>query len=183
LRVWVIGAHGGQVALNLCHLVCVAVASGSRLLTYFDVIFADTRGDEWGSNDASALSAATGQNCLEGSRVVTVGRRLVNEEGVWEFKLLESMPLSCESEGFVWEVVRSAKSSPPDAKPSEDEKKLGKGQFCKIKGVVKTPELNGEDVVVLDVDEEGVYTVMLDVSCQTLRIRRKNLEPYDDEEL
>ena len=102
---------------------------------------------------------------------------------MWEFKLLESVPLSCESEGFVWEVVRSAKSSPPDAKPSEDEKKLGKGQFCKIKGVVKTPELNGEDVVVLDVDEEGVYTVMLDVSCQTLRIRRKNLEPYDDEEL
>jgi hypothetical protein len=91
---------------------------GSRMLTYFDFVWADTRGAEWGNGvdgPATTLSAACGQSCLEGSRIITVGRKMVPEEGVWAFDLLQTLELSCGAAGFVWEVTRSAKSTPPDS--------------------------------------------------------------------
>jgi hypothetical protein len=87
---------------------------GSRMLTYFDFVWADTRGAEWGNGvdgPATTLSAACGQSCLEGSRIITVGRKMVPEEGVWAFDLLQTLELSCGAAGFVWEVARSAKST------------------------------------------------------------------------
>ena len=84
---------------------------GSRMLTYFDFVWADTRGAEWGNGvdgPATTLSAACGQSCLEGSRIITVGRKMVPEEGVWAFDLLQTLELSCGAAGFVWEVARSA---------------------------------------------------------------------------
>ena len=86
------------------------LTAGSRMMTYFDVVFADTRSADWGAGTdgpASTLSAAAGQFCLEGSRLVTVGRKLVDEEGIWSFALLQSLPLSCGAAGYVWEVTRS----------------------------------------------------------------------------
>jgi len=44
-------------------------------------------------------------------RVVCVCVRVT---GVWAFDLLQTQPLSCGSEGYVWEVTRSMKSTAPD---------------------------------------------------------------------
>lgn len=163
------------------HLFRAAVGLGSRLLTYFDVIFADTRGPEWGASDAATLSAAAGQYCLEGSRVVTIGRKLVGQEGVWAFTLRDTLALSCGAEGYVWEVSRSAKSTKPDEKPTAEGDVLGKGKWVTIQGLQKAQELNGQEGVILEGDDEGVFTVMLDVSCQTLRVSGKNLQPLKEE--
>ena len=42
-------------------------------------------------------------------------KKMVPEEGVWAFDLLQTLELSCGAAGFVWEVARSAKSTPPDS--------------------------------------------------------------------
>jgi len=156
------------------------LAKGSRMLTYFDIIFADTRTTVWGAGsdgEAVALSAAAGQFCLEGSRIVTVGRQLVNEEGVWAFDLLQTQPLSCGSEGYVWEVTRSMKSTAPD-RAIVPEGAHVKGNWVTLVGLQKAPDLNGAIAVILEVDEEAqVLTIMIDETCQVIKVRAKSAQP------
>jgi hypothetical protein len=123
------------------------------MLTFFDIIYADTRGSQWGSESqgaASTLSAAAGQYCLEGSRVVTVGRRLVDEEGVWAFTLLDTLELSCGDAGFIWSVTRSCKSTPPDRSVAAASA-YAKGNWVKLVGLKKAADLNGSQAVILEV--------------------------------
>jgi hypothetical protein len=123
------------------------------MLTYFDIVFADTRGAEWGSavdGPATTLSAACGQSCLEGSRVITVGRPLVEEEGVWAFDLLHTLELSCGAAGLVWEVARSAKSTPPDSTQNA-EAGYQVGSWVQLVGLKTQPILNGSQAVILEV--------------------------------
>jgi hypothetical protein len=126
------------------------------MLVYFDVIFADTRASEWGlgaDGAATTLAAAAGQNCLEKSRIVTVGRKLVDEEGVWNYALLHTLKLGCGAEGYVWEVARSAKSTPPDRALLPPAGHV-KGAWVKLVGLQKAPDFNGAVAVILEVREE-----------------------------
>ncbi len=123
------------------------------MLTYFDIVFADTRGAEWGSavdGPATTLSAACGQSCLEGSRIITVGRPLVEEQGVWAFNLLHTLELSCGAAGLVWEVARSAKSTPPDSDQNA-EAGFQVGSWVQLVGLKTQPILNGSQAVILEV--------------------------------
>ena len=134
----------------------MAVKTGSRMLVYFDVIFADTRASEWGlgvEGAATTLAAAAGQYCLEKSRIVTVGRKLVDEEGVWNYVLLQTLKLGCGAEGYVWEVARSAKSTPPDRALLPPAGHV-KGAWVKLVGLQKAPDLNGAVAVILEVSGE-----------------------------
>jgi hypothetical protein len=87
---------------------------------------------------------------MQGSRIATIGRRLVDEEGVWSHRLVQELSLSCGADGYIWEVERSAKSTPPDRAIVPEGGHVA-GGWVKLVGIKGEPELNGCIAVILEV--------------------------------
>lgn len=112
---------------------------------------------------------------MQGSRIVTVGRRLVDEEGVWSHHLMRELPLSCGAEGYIWEVKRSAKSTPPD-RALVPEGGHVEGSWVKLVGIKNEPELNGCIAVILEVRcATSLPTLLLCLSLVDDRVERFHL--------
>ena len=75
---------------------------------------------------------------------------MVDEEGVWHHQLVQEVSLSCGADGYIWEVERSAKSTPPDRALVPEGGHVA-GGWVKLVGLKSEPELNGCIAVILEV--------------------------------
>ena len=74
----------------------------------------------------------------------------MDEEGVWSHRLVQELSLSCGADGYIWEVERSAKSTPPDRAILPEGGHVA-GGWVKLVGIKGEPELNGCIAVILEV--------------------------------